>query len=125
MPPFNTSRLNSTELDILNITELFNITDINIEYSQSIGTAPVYLFCCALSLAGISAFLRAGFVLKFISMIVCVIVQGCVLSLSKLYIIYDHEEERLRFEITNIIIFTARRINRSFSLLIQLFWIDN
>lgn len=57
---------------------------------QSIETAPVYLFCCALSLASISAFLRAGFVLKFLAMIVCIGVQGCVLELSDLYRFYGY-----------------------------------
>lgn len=93
MPPFNTSQLNSTDMENINITELFNITDIHIDYSQSVETAPVYLFCCALSLAAISAFLRAGFVLKFIAMIICIAVQGFILSLSELYIAYDSEEK--------------------------------
>lgn len=56
---------------------------------QPIQTAPVYLYCCALSLAGISAFLRAGFVMKFILMIICVGIQGCVLHFSDLYRSYD------------------------------------
>lgn len=56
---------------------------------QPIQTAPVYLFCCALSLAAISAFLRAGFVMKFLLMIVCISCQGCVLYFSDLYRSYD------------------------------------
>lgn len=56
---------------------------------QPIQTAPVYLFCCALGLAAISAFLRAGFVMKFLFMIVCISVQGCVLYFSDLYRSYD------------------------------------
>lgn len=52
-------------------------------------TASVYLFCCALSLAAISAFLRAGFVLKFFVMLACIGAQGCVLHLSRLYQRYD------------------------------------
>lgn len=66
----------------------------DIEYqsmNQSIDTAPVYLFCCALSLASISAFLRAGFVLKFLAMIICITVQGCVLKFSDLYLSYNKE----------------------------------
>lgn len=52
-------------------------------------TASVYLFCCALSLAAISAFLRAGFVLKFLVMMACIGVQGAVLHWSRLYQTYD------------------------------------
>lgn len=77
------------------MTDLFD-DPISIEYSQSIETAPIYLLCCALSLAAISSFLRAGFVLKFISMIACIVAQGCVLTLSKLYVFYDYDGEKLR-----------------------------
>lgn len=52
-------------------------------------TASVYLFCCALSLAAISAFLRAGFVLKFLVMMACIGMQGTILHLSRLYQKYD------------------------------------
>lgn len=91
MPPFNISSLNGSDF---NITDALNITDVDIQYTQSVETAPVYLFCCALSLAAISAFLRAGFVLKFIAMLCCIAVQGCVLKLSQLFEFYNHNVER-------------------------------
>lgn len=97
MPSFNVSSLNSSDIESTNMTDAMNITDIDIQYSQPVETAPVYLFCCALSLAAISAFLRAGFVLKFICMMCCIAIQGCVLSLSKLFEFYDHDIDRTRF----------------------------
>lgn len=99
MPSFNVSSLNSSEFGmnlVGNVTDELNITEIDVQYSQPIETAPVYLFCCALSLAAISAFLRAGFVLKFLCMICSIVVQGCVLSLSKLYAFYNHEADKAR-----------------------------
>lgn len=96
MPSFNASSFNSSDFSISNITEELDFTEIDVQYSQPIETAPVYLFCCALSLAAISAFLRAGFVLKFLCMLCCIGVQGCVLSLSKLYAFYNHEANRTR-----------------------------
>lgn len=76
----------------MNATDFFNTTmdpPFFPVYSQSVETAPVYLFCCALSLAATSSFLRAGFVLKFIAMLTCIAIQGSVLTLSQLYIVYD------------------------------------
>lgn len=93
---FNASSLNSSDFG-MNLTEQLNNTDIDIQYSQPIETAPLYLFCCAISLAAISAFLRAGFVLKFLCMLCCIAVQCCVLSLSKLYTFYNHEADRTRY----------------------------
>lgn len=58
--------------------------------SQSTETAPVYLLCCALSLASISAFLKAGFVLKFVTMATCIGVQGAVLWNSNLFRMYAY-----------------------------------
>lgn len=93
-PPFNSSSINSTDISNMSIiTDTYNMTDIKIEYSQSVETAPVYLFCCALSLAAISAFLRAGFVLKFFAMICCIAIQGCLLNFSELFKYYDHLHE--------------------------------
>lgn len=91
MPSFNGTSSNGSDF---NLTETFNVTDVDIQYTQSVETAPIYLFCCALSLAAISSFLRAGFVLKFIAMLCSIIVQGCVLKFSKLYAFYDHEYDR-------------------------------
>lgn len=98
MPSFNASSLNSSDASFNLTDDALNITEIDIQYSQPVQTAPVYLFCCALSLAAISAFLRAGFVLKFIAMICCITIQGCILSLSKLFAFYDHETGRERFD---------------------------
>lgn len=92
MSSFNASHFNSSEN--ITITDPLNITNVIIQYTQSVETAPIYLFCCALSLAAISAFLRAGFVLKFFAMICSIVAQGCVLKLSNLYTLYDHENER-------------------------------
>lgn len=58
--------------------------------SQPTETAPVYLYCCALSLASISAFLRAGCVLKFFAMAACVGLQGTVLWYSNLFRMYSY-----------------------------------
>lgn len=73
-----------------NSTELPPILNSLTMQSQSPETAPVYLFCCALSLASISAFLKAGFVLKFFAMMVCIGVQGAVLWSSNLYSTYQY-----------------------------------
>lgn len=102
MTSLNASSLNSSDfsMDDINKTDEINFAKIDVQYSQSIETAPVYLFCCALSLAAISAFLRAGFVLKFLCMLCCIAVQGCVLSLSKLYLFYSHEVNRTRYLIS-------------------------
>ncbi|XP_037041756.1 adenylate cyclase type 2 isoform X2 [Bradysia coprophila] len=61
--------------------------------SQPIETAPVYLFCCALTLASISAFLKAGFVFKFISMIICIGVHSAVLWSSNLFRDYNNSAD--------------------------------
>lgn len=102
MPSLNASSLNSSDfsMEIVNITDEINFAEIDVQYSQPIETAPVYLFCCAISLAAISAFLRAGFVLKFLCMLCCIAVQGCILSLSKLYSFYSHEVNRTRYLIS-------------------------
>lgn len=87
------------------MTDELNITQIDIQYSQPIETAPVYLFCCAISLTAISAFLRAGFVLKFLCMICSIALQGCVLSLSKLYEFYNIEADKTG--LVNLILYIA------------------
>lgn len=104
---FNASSLNSSDfsMNIGNMSDELNITESDIQYSQPIESAPVYLFCCALGLAAISAFLRAGFVLKCLCMLFCIAVQGCVLSLSKLYEFYNHEADKTRYNGFNFITF--------------------
>lgn len=89
---------NVSDIDLMNTTDFLDTTidpPIFPVYSQSIETAPVYLFCCALSLAATSSFLRAGFVLKFLAMLTCIAIQGSVLLMSQLYIVYD--TGRIRF----------------------------
>lgn len=71
----------------MNWTTILPTIDYNME--RELRGAPSYLFCCALSLAAISVFLRAGFVLKFISMVLAVCMQGLVLWNSDLFINYN------------------------------------
>lgn len=73
-----------------NLTNLPTFTYQPERSSQLIETAPVYLFCCALTLAAISAFLKAGFVFKFIAMMICIGVQGAILWSSNLFRDYNH-----------------------------------
>lgn len=74
---------NSTEMPTI-------LNSVTRQQSQAPETAPVYLFCCALSLASISAFLKAGFVLKIAAMILCISAQGSVLWSSNLYNAYEY-----------------------------------
>nr|NP_001246838.1 adenylyl cyclase 76E, isoform B [Drosophila melanogaster]AFH04509.1 adenylyl cyclase 76E, isoform B [Drosophila melanogaster] len=59
------------------------------EIDYAIPIAPVFLYCCAISLAAISAFLRSGFILKLIAMLVAVIAQVTVLGYSDLFEMYN------------------------------------
>lgn len=56
---------------------------------RAIQIAPVFLYCCAISLAAISAFLRSGFILKLIAMLVALIGQVTVLGYSDLFEKYN------------------------------------
>ncbi|XP_067644332.1 adenylate cyclase type 2 isoform X2 [Eurosta solidaginis] len=56
---------------------------------DQIENAPIYLYCCAISLAAISAFLRSGFILKLLAMIIALVCQIIVLGFSDLYIVYN------------------------------------
>jgi len=51
--------------------------------------APIFLFCCAVSLAAISAFLRSGFILKLLTMLLALVGQMTVLHYSDLYVQYN------------------------------------
>lgn len=51
--------------------------------------ATIFLLCCALSLACVSAFLRAGFILKLIVMVTAASIEVTILSYSDLFIIYN------------------------------------
>lgn len=53
--------------------------------------APVFLFCCAISLAAISAFLRSGFILKLFTMLVALVSQIIILHYNDLYERYNNE----------------------------------
>ncbi|GAB0089440.1 Adenylate cyclase [Sergentomyia squamirostris] len=67
-----------------------NMTDIPPEMDiRFLDSAPTYIFCCALSLSAISAFLRQGFVMKFFSMILAIVAQGVILHFSNLFHRYD------------------------------------
>lgn len=59
---------------------------------NQIENAPIYLFCSAVSLAAISAFLRSGFILKLITMVAALICQIVMLSFSDLYAIYNRHQ---------------------------------
>lgn len=87
--PLNDSSL---EIAIKNSTIIDSKTKnfFMLPYDQPNDVAPVYLYCCALSLASVSSFLRAGFILKFLVMMIFISVQGCVLSFSNLYCQYDN-----------------------------------
>lgn len=84
-------QINYEPIPNLNVSS--NLTDIPLStypQSQPIETAPVYLFCCALTLAAISAFLKAGFVFKFVAMMICIGVQGAILWSSNLFRDYNN-----------------------------------
>lgn len=69
------------------LTAINDGADYEIKYNTEI--SPVYLFLCGLSLSAISAFLRAGFILKLSMMILCVIIQSIILYTSELFHTYD------------------------------------
>lgn len=56
---------------------------------QNADIPPIYLFLCGLSLSAISAFLRAGFILKLVMMILTVILQTVILYTSSLFEEYE------------------------------------
>lgn len=56
---------------------------------EFIEISPVYLFLCGMSLSAISAFLRSGFILKLVMMLLCVVIQSIILYSSSLFETYD------------------------------------
>ncbi|XP_036670500.3 adenylate cyclase type 2 isoform X2 [Drosophila suzukii] len=85
-PPPNATNLASNFSDFLNDTQ----EEMQPwEIARAIHIAPVFLYCCAISLAAISAFLRSGFILKLIAMLVALIAQVTVLGYSDLFVIYN------------------------------------
>ncbi|XP_058980052.1 adenylate cyclase type 2 isoform X1 [Musca domestica] len=82
------SNLNLT--GISNISNDSSIPDIDtIPSYPDLQIAPIYLFCCAISLAAVSAFLRSGFILKFFTMVVALVCQIVVLHFSNLLELYN------------------------------------
>ena len=62
---------------------------------QNTDIPPIYLFLCGLSLSAISAFLRAGFILKLVMMILTVILQTVILYTSTLFEQYEQYSESM------------------------------
>jgi adenylate cyclase 2 len=86
-----------TNFTSLNFNSSFSTTDSSIPIATSTESmtrhteiSPIYLFLCGLSLSAISAFLRAGFIMKLIVMILTVLVQTTVLYMSRLFEEYDY-----------------------------------
>lgn len=80
---------NITSFNVTNITSTlppYTPISQNTEYSD---IPPVYLFLCGLSLSAISAFLRAGFILKLFMMILTVVLQTIILYTSRLFQQYE------------------------------------
>ncbi|XP_017466015.1 PREDICTED: adenylate cyclase type 2 isoform X2 [Rhagoletis zephyria] len=82
------SAINGTSLPDIIYTNL----QVPLYTSNQVETAPIYLFCCAISLAAVSAFLRSGFILKLITMIAALICQIVVLGFSDLYILFNLQQ---------------------------------
>ncbi|XP_062128322.1 LOW QUALITY PROTEIN: adenylate cyclase type 2 [Drosophila sulfurigaster albostrigata] len=80
--------------------ESFKPLDIHIDL------APIFLFCCAISLAAISAFLRSGFILKLNTMLLALIGQMLVLRYSDLYELYNlvHHNNSLPLEVKGFLL---------------------
>lgn len=57
--------------------------------AEHLDIPPIYLFLCGLSLSAISAFLRAGFIIKLFMMILTVILQTLILYSSRLFEQYE------------------------------------
>ncbi|KAH8306990.1 hypothetical protein KR044_002461 [Drosophila immigrans] len=77
-----------------------------LDIAKAIPKAPIFLFCCAVSLAAISAFLRSGFILKLISMLLALIGQMIVLGYSDLYVHYNlvHHNEGLPLDVKGFLL---------------------
>ncbi|EDV97789.1 adenylate cyclase type 2 isoform X2 [Drosophila grimshawi] len=92
-----------------NTTDVFsNSTFLEepLDIAYAIPKAPIFLFCCAVSLAAISAFLRSGFILKLIAMVVTLIGQMIVLGYSDLYVQYNllNYDNGLRLEVKGFLL---------------------
>ncbi|KAH8405251.1 hypothetical protein KR222_000518, partial [Zaprionus bogoriensis] len=92
---------NGTANATLNSTDGFNIDD----HLPKLDIAPIFLCCCAVSLAAISAFLRSGFILKLITMLLALIGQTIVLGYSDLYMQYNRlNNDGLRLEVKGFLL---------------------
>lgn len=90
--PGNNSTANTTlPGDIFgNETLQFKESDFEpFKLANAIPKAPIFLCCCAVSLAAVSAFLRSGFILKLITMLLALLGQMIVLGYSDLYVQYN------------------------------------
>jgi adenylate cyclase 2 len=76
-------------LTIVNNTNVSSTLPPFIPVPHSSDIPPIYLFLCGLSLSAISAFLRAGFILKLVMMILTVALQTVILYTSRLFEEYE------------------------------------
>ncbi|XP_039963573.1 adenylate cyclase type 2 isoform X1 [Bactrocera neohumeralis] len=90
------SNVNTSSMLTPNDTSVSGVMYTNLQENaynlNQIENAPIYLFCSAISLAAISAFLRSGFILKLIAMVAALICQIVMLSFSDLYAIYNRHQ---------------------------------
>lgn len=78
--------------NITNSNDTMNVTSTTLPpfvTPQRTDIPPIYLFLCGLSLSAISAFLRAGFILKLVMMILTVILQTLILYTSTVFEEYE------------------------------------
>lgn len=62
---------------------------VDLSARDEIEISPIYLFLCGLSLSAISVFLKTGFIIKLVMMMICVVVQTIILYTSDLFRTYD------------------------------------
>ncbi|XP_058119078.1 LOW QUALITY PROTEIN: adenylate cyclase type 2 [Anopheles coustani] len=90
-PPANLTlrQINFDDLVIADIRFVNNATE-EITYDQQYApVAPVYLYMCAISLAAVSAFLKAGFLVKGLLMALFIAIQCSILWTSSLFETYE------------------------------------
>jgi adenylate cyclase 2 len=103
---FNVIDFSQTISEPLLVIEDYNLTFVNntnvtstlppfVPIPQNSDIPPIYLFLCGLSLSAISAFLRAGFILKLVMMILTVILQTVILYTSRLFEQYEEYSESM------------------------------
>uniref|UniRef100_A0A182YIP2 adenylate cyclase n=1 Tax=Anopheles stephensi TaxID=30069 RepID=A0A182YIP2_ANOST len=82
------SVINFDDLVIADIHFVNNTTEDIMYDDQFAPVAPVYLYMCAISLAAVSAFLKAGFLVKGLLMALFVAIQSSILWTSSLFEAY-------------------------------------